>query len=347
MRDAAVAKLAEEDVGLGDLLSGIFHYKTMILAIAALGFFVAIAYGFIAKPVYEAKIFLLPPTKNDISGLNLGRTHEFELTPYNVSQVYDSFIYALRSEALRRRFFEEVYLPSIGEGIEYGAKAELYQGFSKVIYLVPGTKDVPGRYTLVAANEQPAEAVAWGRQYVDWASKLAVEELVKDSEREVDVLASGLDRKIATLRDSGQKLREDSIAQLREALRVAQAIGLEKPPIITGNEFNESSATMSGDLKYMRGSKALEAEIKNLESRSSNDPFIDKLRDLQARYMFYKGLDASSSGVSVYRLDGAIEQPVSPVQPKKALLAVLGLVFGLLAGIVAALVVWMSRRQAS
>ncbi|MCY1456003.1 hypothetical protein D9M71_731900 [compost metagenome] len=91
---------------------------------------------------------------------------------------------------------------------------------------------------------------------------------------------------------------------------------------------------MGGDLTYMRGSKALEAELKNLEERKSDDPFIVGLRNLQARYAFYKNLEIDAERVSVFRFDGPIEVSDGPVKPKRALSvaggALIGLFFGML-----------------
>ena len=134
------------------------------------------------------------------------------------------------------------------------------------------------------------------------------------------------------------QIRQDSITRLREALAVAEAIGLENPPIISGNLSAEVSADMDGQLTYMRGSKALKAEIHNLETRKSNDPFIGQLRELQNKQSFYKDLQVSPDTVSVYRQDGPIEQPDRPIKPKKDLIMLLGLFLGCVLGFMIALV---------
>ncbi|MEN1480649.1 chain-length determining protein, partial [Pseudomonas aeruginosa] len=90
-----------------------------------------------------------------------------------------------------------------------------------------------------------------------------------------------VERRSYVLRETAKLRREDRITQLREALKVADSLGLERPPIINDQMSEQLSAIMSGNLMYMRGSKALKEEILVLEARTSDDPFIPALRTLQ------------------------------------------------------------------
>ncbi|MNH31136.1 hypothetical protein D3C79_914710 [compost metagenome] len=130
---------------------------------------------------------------------------------------------------------------------------------------------------------------------------------------------------------------------------VAKSIGLEKPPLISGALSAEVSAGMDGSLTYMRGSKALEAEIANLESRSSDDPFIKGMRKKQETLTFYRNLKVDPSIIAVYQQDGVVDQPDKPIKPKKLIIVMLSAVAGLALGLVAALGrdVWVRRKRAS
>lgn len=95
---------------------------------------------------------------------------------------------------------------------------------------------------------------------------------------------------------------------------------------------------MDGQLTYMGGSKALKAEIQNLETRKSDDPFIGKLRALQIKKNFYTDLQVTPDTDSAYRQDGHIGQPDRSIKPKKGLIIMLGLVLGGMLGFMIALV---------
>ncbi|MCY1452790.1 hypothetical protein D9M71_697390 [compost metagenome] len=65
---------------------------------------------------------------------------------------------------------------------------------------------------------------------------------------------------------------------------------------------------------------------------------------MQTMLDFYKGLEVEAAGVSVYRLDGGIDQPQTPVKPMKVLMVVLGLLIGLIVSSVYVVVSHILRR---
>jgi chain length determinant protein (polysaccharide antigen chain regulator) len=190
---------------------------------------------------------------------------------------------------------------------------------------------------VVVQDESAEKGVALVGKYIERASELAKKEIKKNIGSEADVLARNIHQQIAMLRDVGLKDREDSIIKLREALQIAEAIGLERPPVISGSSAMEIAGSLDGQLSYMRGSKALKAEIENLESRNSDDPFIKKLRMLQAKYDFYSSLESNILNVEVYRTDGVVELPDNPIRSQKSLYVLIGLIAGLILGVLVAL----------
>lgn len=74
---------------------------------------------------------------------------------------------------------------------------------------------------------------------------------------------------------------------------------------------------MEDSLTYMRGSKALLAEIENLRDRVSDDPFVPNLRQRQQSLDFYRSAHADIERVRVYRQDGSVESPDRAVKPRK------------------------------
>lgn len=96
---------------------------------------------------------------------------------------------------------------------------------------------------------------------------------------------------------------------------------------------------------YMRGTKALRAEIRALEERTSDDPFIPALRNLQEKQAMYSTLKLDVNKVAVFRQDGVAEVPDDPVRPKKGILLVLGALSGLVWGVMIAFIVMAVRRS--
>jgi chain length determinant protein (polysaccharide antigen chain regulator) len=345
MRNNRAEPGPNDEVDLIQVIQGLWLQKWLILTIVVIFALVGGAYAFLSKPVYEAKAFVIPPTQKDIADLNYGRITESELVPYSVKYIYEVFLRNLQAESLRRDFFEEYYLPSLSESERTGSQGGLYDRFSKNLTIAIADKSSPDRFLLAMQSNDPAKAVEWAKAYIDKARVLAVGEMVENVNREAEVRARNLAQQISVLRENGEHVREDLLAQLREALRIAEAIGLEKPPIISGNLSSEVSASMSGELTYIRGTKALQAEIKNIEERKLDDPFIKNLRALQMKYSFYKDLSVKADDVTVFRVDGPIEAPDKPVKPKKALVLAVAILLGGVIGIFVALFRTLYRRN--
>ncbi|MEO4015008.1 LPS O-antigen chain length determinant protein WzzB [Pseudomonas rossensis] len=336
MQNSPVNPSASQEIDFGSVLRILWEQKWMVIGVAAITTALAAVYAYTSTPVYEARAYVIPPTQNDIANFNYGRSKEAELSPYKVKDVYGIFSRNLQAESLRRKFYEEKYLPMLSSSEREGPQDVLYSQFSKKIVVLPPSKDAPDRYLIIAQNKDPVVAKEWVDTYIERAGERAENEMFKNVSREAEVRARNLAQQIDSLRETGKQNREDAITKLREAREVASAIKLEKPPIITGNPAVEIAGSMDGQLIYMRGTKALEAEIKNLEARVSNDPFIGRLRELQAKYSFFKELQARTRDVAVYRVDGAVELPDTPVKPKKVVITLLGLLCGLVLGGMAA-----------
>ncbi|MEB0007080.1 Wzz/FepE/Etk N-terminal domain-containing protein [Pseudomonas sp. RTC3] len=327
-----------DEIDLFELVVALWAQKLLIISVALVATLAAATYAFLSKPIYEARVYLQPPTLNGIADFNYGRTRDAELTPFTTKDVYEVFTRNLQSESLRRAFFNEVYLPSLPASERNGSQDVLYANFLRTLTIGLPSKEQPDRYSVIVEGEDPAQAADWVKAFAARAGAAAEKEMISNVTREAEVRARNLSQQITTLQETQSRIRQDSITQLREALAVAEAIGLQNPPIVSGNISAEVSASMDGQLTYMRGSKALKAEIQNLESRKSDDPFTGNLRALQIKQSFYTDLQVSPDAVSVYRQDGPIEQPDRPIKPKKGLIILLGLVVGGMVGFMIALV---------
>lgn len=332
-----------------DLIEVLRKLKARWLLIAlsmAVSFVIAVLYVLWVKPVYEVKGFVQSPTHNDIANLNYGRGGDSNLDVVKVKDVYEVYLRHLQSESLRWEFFQKVYLPTLKKDERAGSQDALYERFSKVLLIAPASKDLASRYVITANFSDPTEAAAWVVDYARQAGQRAKEEVLKNIKSDSTVKANNLERQINSIQESSRKEREDRIVQLQEALRVAKSVGLEKPSVMTGKMSIEINPGLDGDLAYMRGSKALEAEIANLQTRQSDDPFIGNLREQQERLAFYRSLDVDPSSVAVFRQDGVVEVPDQPIKPKKVLLVLVGLVIGFMVGIVLAFIL-PARQRAS
>jgi len=345
MRNVSSGSIQIDEVDFFEFAARLWRFKFLIFSTMLLFFIGSVVYVANSSVRYEARAFLLPPSQSDIAEFNYGRTKDTELNKYSVKDVYEVFLNNLQAESLKRKFFEESYLPSLSESERKSPMDVLYADFSKTLVITRANKAGAERLVLLIRDDDPVIAKTWVERYLSQASAAAKAEMIKDVSQEADVRARNLAQKIETLREGGQQMRDDLIAQLREALSVAEAIGLKRPPLISGALSSEVSVGMTGELTYMRGSEALSAAIKELEERKSDDPFIKGLRDLQVDYSFYKKLEVRPDEVAVYRLDGPVELPDEPLGPKSYSVLAIGVFLGVVAGLLlASLCVVFHRR---
>ncbi|MCF4994989.1 chain-length determining protein [Pseudomonas syringae] len=337
MQNNHVETHVSDEIDLIALGRRLLAQKKLILAVAFLVTVGAAAYAFLSKPVYESKLVIMPPTQNDIAELNYGRGKSTDLDPYSIKYVYEVFARNLQGESLRQKFFQGVYLPSLDDSDRKAPLDRLYERFSRVLMVKGPGKDTPDRFSVIVQGEDPVRATEWAKNYVERASEAAEAELVKNVKAEALVSARNLEQQIASLRETAQRIREDRIQQLEEGLKIAESIGLTLPSV-------HSSATVdivldtSDKLDYQRGSKALAAEVDVFKARSSDDAFIKELRPLQMQYSFYNHMKVDPESISVYRQDGNVEVPESPIKPRKAIIIILGLIAGLFIGSFIALI---------
>ncbi|MBF4208526.1 hypothetical protein EI533_12410 [Pseudomonas donghuensis] len=329
--------IKDGEIDLTLLCQGLWRQKLLIVAIAMAVSLGAIVYAFMAKPVYEAKVFLQPPSQNDVSHLNYGRGG-VGLVELTVKDVYDVYVRHLQSESLRREFFRKVFLPSLAQEERGGSQDWLYSKFNAILQVGLKDRGGVGSYVVVVKLPDSRKAAEWAALYAEMAGQASKKEILSDVKSDAMARAGNLRQQIIDAQGVALRQREDQIVQLREALLVAKSINLEKPPMILGNASSEVFGGMNGSLTYMRGSKALEAEIENLQKRSSDDPFISSLREKQAALAFYSGLEIDPKVVSVYRQDGGVELPDQPVSLSKTLVVLLGGIAGLALGVAVVLI---------
>jgi chain length determinant protein (polysaccharide antigen chain regulator) len=323
----------DDEIDLVELFQSLWTQKGLIILITFVFAVGAASYAFLSKPVYEASAAVLPPSLSDIAGFNLGRAGADEggLKPFLVDDVYAVFIRNLQSDESRRKFFKEFYLPSLDDGQRTGSQDSLYKEFNGQFSV---KANQPERYSIVIEHYNPELASAGVKKYIDQVSERSLNDVLQNAERELAVQARNIEQQIKSGRTSAKIRRDDRTKQLQEALTIADAIGLDNPPVVN----TELSAFMDGSLMYMRGAKSLRAEMEVLEARTSNDPFIPGLRDLEAKYQLLADVSIDRGNVAVFRQDGDIEVPDQPIKPKKVPIVALGIVLGGMLGVFIALI---------
>lgn len=345
-----ISRHSDDEIDLRELFFALWAERLKIVAVTLLFGIAAAAYAFLSAPVYEARSSLLPPQLSDIAGYNLGRSAA-NLSHFKVKDVYQVFTRNLTSEALRRKFFREVYLPSLSESERAKPQDKLWKRFNEKILSAraPDEEEHPDFFEVRVEHKDPELAAAWVNRYVAMSAEQTSKDMQQNVLQEIDIRAREIERRIGVLRESALQRRQDRIVHLKEALVVADTVGLSAPQVTTGRTSSDGELTnfVDGSLMYMRGAKAIRAELQTLESRKTDDPFIEELRELQSQLAFLKGIDVSPDNVSSFTLDSTAEVPETPIKPKKAMVLAIGLGLGLVLGVLFALLSRMFRKEPS
>jgi chain length determinant protein (polysaccharide antigen chain regulator) len=320
MMDSSVSGSNRQEayVVLSELLGLFWRGKRVILIMTALSVLMGGFYLWSTPPLYEAKAFIVSPTEGDVACFNAGRsiTEQNVLHPFTVKSIYRVFVQAFASQSAKQMFFDASGMAS-------------YRLFDQRFFVreepdfSPGKH--PAKYSVTARAPTAALARDEVTRYVDWARKNAMDSLLSIMSAQKKGVAAGLIRKIEVIQAVSEQNRLDRLTQLNEALHIARSIGRD-------TESSDSSSL------YMRGTKALLAEINALNARESNDPFSPGLRELQREYASLQKAQINPEEVNMFHLDGAITTSNAPVSPKKQLILILALVLGLSLGCLMVLV---------
>lgn len=339
----------QDEIDLVELFQSLWTQKWLIVGFTCIASIFAAAFAFLSSPTYEARAGVLPPRLSDIASYNLGRS-EAKLAKFKVSDVYAVFKRNLLSDALKRELFREAYLPSLDKDAANSAQDKLWQRFNeKLSVKAPDVKNNPDFFTITLQHEDPQTAADWANSYLEMAAEKTEADMQSNLLTEIGTRAQSIERQIEVLRATAEKRRLDRVARLREALLVAEAVGADAPQVTAGRTSSDGELAefMDGNLMYMRGAKAVRAELAVLEKREDDDPFIPELRSLESQLEFLRKVDINPDNVRVFTLDSAAEVPQTPIKPKKALILALGLVLGGMLGVFVALIrVMLAGRRA-
>lgn len=345
---------SSDEIDLRQLLQTLWASKIQIVLVTLLATLIAITYAFSATPAYQTVARTLPPTAGDLASYNMAsqltgnaiRGAVADLAPgidaLTPAQAYNVFLRYLNSNLIRQDFFEQYYLPAQNDKSTEGDKQRAWKRLDGDLTIVLPRKADEYEASVTFEGYDPGAIAKWANSYVRLAMEAANEDLLSGLAGEVKIRKQSLEEQIATLRNVAETTREDQLIRLKDALNIAESIGLESPtdggPLIAINTNNrENDQVNSGNLLYLRGSRALQAEILRLEERASNDPYIYELPDLLKKRDLLNTINLDPDLLTVAIIDRAAVIPEEPIKPRKILILFSGTMIGFLFAIFIAL----------
>ena len=302
-----------DEIDLAALCQALWAQKLAIVLVTLLVGMLALAYAFLATPEYQVQSVVRPAAIKDLDALN--RTGVYELTPEQAMQrvgaSLDSYDSRLEFFRANQGLFEALRQPN--RSLE-----QTFESFNKEAFkmLQPDSKKTDNLSAYVGiqlAYPQGVDGVALVNGLVDYVLQRERERIADDLAVVIQNRLNQLDLKMAAARASYEaskeakiaelleadnlkraelqdelkalrqqlKTRRDNrIAQLDEAARIAKALGIAKPT--TPSSLGEVERMTQGSVirtevnnqqipLYFMGSETLEAERDTLRQRRSDD----------------------------------------------------------------------------
>ena len=329
----------EDEFNLIDIVQVLFRRKKLILLIAILIFCIGIFYSFSVKQVYEVKTIILPPSLEDIQPLTV-----LNSSSVNSNDVFSSFIGNLNSRKLRKKFFDEFRIQEVlsdsSSSQLLGAKEidALFEDFSKRLTVKTEKGLVSANVTLEGINKD--KIGGWLDDFVTLGDLETKNQLERNFQANLNSKIKNLKINISSKRSIYKLRRKDELARMNESLKIAKSLAIhEYNSIVKIHSKNTNLSIYMQDKKmYMLGTKVLQAEIKALKNRKSDDIYIEGLRDLQEQLTKLESIKLDKSKLHTVIVDKKAIINFETIRPNKKLIILISLIFGGILGIFTAFI---------
>jgi chain length determinant protein (polysaccharide antigen chain regulator) len=334
----------DDEIDLFDLINDIWNQKNWVFASVFFTLVLAGLYLFKATPVYQAEATVKSATANDL--IEFSRPQLFGIYSMRVNAAFASAKSALLSTGYRKEFYELNLdqIKALPNSYNNGLSLEQnFVGFNKQFSVKSSDEKDSELFVQLALKSSDANIAS------DLLNSFVEYALFRRLSDSYDTMLVKIKDHIESLNFDANVMREEymgdkarRILELKEALGIAFAVG-QTVPVYRNMDL------VGGQLPplYMLGSKAIEAEIKALESREQitkdlargEDHFIAGLPRLLLEIEALQALEIDFSNASLARIDEFAVVPVKPLKPRKLLIMALALVGGLFMGLFMALIV--------
>jgi chain length determinant protein (polysaccharide antigen chain regulator) len=345
---------AEDEISLLDLWHVLVKRWRLIFIVSVLSMVMAIAYALSLPKTYQVEAHILQaeaselpryPSSEESKKLYLSQLLGSSDRPIKVMQsivIFEQVKRNINSYAMQRYFleFDKLIKKNVLEsGVEMENK-QFYKLFRDSLRLEENKVEDEGHYIIYFEWFDQEQIAGILNRYISFISDQTKTAIINEIEGDLEHTRGVLKKDIATKRAMAFQRRNDNLIRLRESLTIANLLNIKdslaSPQVIT-NVSTFSEAQKGHDLKFNLGTKVLRAQIRTLENRKTDDPFISGIRALQEQVMGVENqLEIFDKEFQVLGFDQKAYRPGSPIKPKKRLIVALGCVLGLILGVFAA-----------
>ncbi|MDI9817769.1 MULTISPECIES: Wzz/FepE/Etk N-terminal domain-containing protein [unclassified Legionella] len=284
------------EIELTQLFRVLWRGKWFIFGVMAFMALLAIFYAHKSKPVYQAKVALIKPIKNDL--LSINSVKELAI---RTDDVFHIFLGVLFAESTRSNFLNK----------------EKEQDKNNAPISVVVNRDVLNRYNLHVNAYSPVAAKGAAKRFLRFVHDEVQVKLNETFKRELTVLNNKLQGDINFKHALAKREKEAQIALADEKLRLAKALYIKNK--------NDS------DLYIQQRISELSAEIDNIQNRA-DDIFVPQLRELEEKSLKLKNYQPDFTNVIFARVDDRMVVSETYMRQKSKVFVALSILVGFLIG---------------
>lgn len=332
---------SSDEIDLRELAYTLWASKWLILAITLVVTAAATAYALLTSPTYQVQLDIAPPSSQSLDNYNMA----YQLSGPAMSAITQSSDISGIEKLTPESALQAVYATAMSTKFQHVfQQAESVSSNTNTLVDKPNLPAVTWatekagnpRVSLVWQGRDPKTMQLWANRYASLALVSAKKGLISSLNSAITQSQDILKQQIATLKESARNDLNNQISQLEEALALAQAIGLKEPSATNG-----FATPYTGEMAYMRGSKALQADITLRQERTNLDPYISELPDILKKQALLDSIQVDANQLNLGLIEPNIQDTAQLIKPKKRLIIALGIVLGGMLGIF-----WVLIRQA-
>jgi len=343
------------EIDLRDVFSKLWQGKLTIFATTAAAALLGAAAYYASPNVYQSEAAIYPITQSEYAGYidllarsalpNLG-TVDSETDPslgsafpYTRDSLFQEFTTYLQSPGHLIQAAQESGIAK-NEGQNDASDASAL-AFARSVKFMPATDKKASFEMSVRGSDREAvnRFVAWslenaGLEVAKTIRTATLNKISAGAKIRSDAI-SKLRVEIEARRNQQENARKDEAVMVGEQAKIAETLGIKDPVTVPSSIAPgqpvpaPSTQVISGEQPmYLQGSRALDEQIKLLNSRSDNDPFITQLRDLERQIYLLENdkdserltqlldesplSDPATAPIADYSIVGASAEKVSP-----------------------------------
>ena len=331
-------KFSDDNINIFEIILNFWDKKWIILYVTLIAVLAALFYYFVNPKKYRAEVLIITPINNVNNNFNVKNNfnvnNNFIINNYfrpNETNIFEKFKKNIISRKMQKKFVLEKNLLKVLDPSSTYEEIDVFDSFSSMI-------NVHSRefFSITFLANDPNLAAEILNSFVKFVNFETVKNELNASQSRINQRITELNNLINTKRKMAKLRREDQISRFKEAIIIADSLGL-KERVETTNIIQSTTNDLNSDFVtpvYYVGTKALLAEISVLKKRESDDPFIVGFRDLQEELAILKNYNFKNFENFGVKVDQLAYIPKSSIGQSMQMFVLIGLLAGIISSII-------------